>query len=291
MACSNPLRINPTRLYSKSFKKYSYDPLARPLYNNFGGENYYTVPCGWCLNCRVDKTNQLTHRAEYEYINYGCGSFVTFTFDDYHLNPYMFINAKTGQVQATLSKKCVREFLDRLKKLVIADNKKTGFNPLCRKDFKYLIVGEYGENGSAFDRCHYHALFFGLDFAYCERLLWRAWQFQGSIQVGAIKNGGIGYVLKYIDKQIFGSPAWFKYDYNHLQRPFQFHSSNFGYGLYKGQLKYINDNHGNYHWHGKDYPVPIYYKNRLRVISDKNFDYQCKNYLERKNKLYNLFCF
>ena len=192
MACSNPLRISPNKYSSRSDS-----PDFDCINSSLGFHNYYTVPCGWCLNCRIDKTNELTDRCEYELCKYSCGAFVTFTFDDYHLNPYQFFDSKSNQIRATLSKKSAKEFLDRLNKEVHKEFKKNGFNPLCRTDYKYLIVGEYGQNGQMFDRPHFHALFFGLDFAYCERLFWRAWQYQGSIQVGAIKNGGIGYVLKY----------------------------------------------------------------------------------------------
>lgn len=132
--------------------------------------NYISIPCGWCLNCRVDKMNELSDRCEYEYITFGCGAFVTFTFDDIHLDKYQFIDSKDGKLKATLSKKCAKEFLDRLNKEVHKYNKQYGLTPFCRPDYKYLIVGEYGENGQIFDRPHYHALFFGLDFAMCERL-------------------------------------------------------------------------------------------------------------------------
>lgn len=249
--------------------------------------NYISIPCGWCLNCRVDKMNELSDRCEYEYITFGCGAFVTFTFDDIHLDKYQFIDSKDGKLKATLSKKCAKEFLDRLNKEVHKYNKQYGLTPFCRPDYKYLIVGEYGENGQIFDRPHYHALFFGLDFAMCERLFWRAWQFQGSIQVGAIRNGGIGYVVSYLDKQLHGYEAWLKYDYNHLQRPFQTHSLALGEGLYKSQLKYIKNHEGNYRWHGKDRPVPAYYKNKFLITSDKTIEAMAKKYTRNVSDILN----
>lgn len=282
MACSNPLRIFP-KVHSWS----SRNPDLSCLTSSLGDKPYYTVPCGMCLSCRVDKVNQLTDRAEYELCKYSCGAFVTFTYDDPHLyaDNNVFYSTKKKQILSSLSKYDCKKFLDRLNKIVHAEFKKHGFNPLCRPDYKYLIVGEYGENGQVFDRCHYHALFFGLDYAFCERLFWKAWNYKGSIQVGSIRNGGIGYCLKYLDKQVFGKQAFYKYDYYGMERPFQFHSSRFGEGLYRDQLDYIRKHNGNYRWHGVDKPVPSYYKNKFLIIEDKKFDYMVRKYKDRKAEL------
>lgn len=126
-------------------------------------------------------------------------------------------------------------------------------------------------------------MFFGLDFAYCERLFWKAWNAQGAIQVGSIKNGGIAYVTKYISSQEFGDVAFFKYDYHHLTRPSSSHSLHFGDGLYEEQKDFIKKT-GCYSWHNKTRPAPTYIKNKYNVIADldpdkikHNFDIKCKN--------------
>lgn len=285
MACSKPLSFT-SKQVKQGFRTSHAIPFElKALYNSNFTRNYFNIPCGWCLNCRIDKMNELTDRCEYEYINYGCGAFVTFTFDDYHLNPYMFIDSKDGQVKASLNKKCLKDFLNRLNKEVHAYTKKYGLTPFCRPDYKYLCVGEYGENGSQFDRPHFHCLFFGLDFAMCERLFWKAWQYQGSIQVGAIRNGGIGYVISYLDKQFYGYESFLKYDYHHLQKPFQVHSLGLGEGLYKSQLKYIKEHDSCYHWRGKDKPVPKYYKDKYNLISDLTMESWNKRYEKRKSRI------
>lgn len=289
MACSKPFCFYKDDVKKSSRTSHALDFEIRALYNSNFEHNYFNIPCGRCLNCRVDKMNELTDRCEYEYINYGCGAFVTFTFDDYHINPYMFVDSKTGQIVASLNKKCLKDFLNRLNKLVHKYNKKYGLTPFCRPDYKYLCVGEYGENGSVFDRPHFHCLFFGLDFAMCERLFWKAWQYQGSIQVGAIRNGGIGYVVSYLDKQFYGYESFLKYDYHHLQKPFQVHSLGLGEGLYKSQLKYIKEHDGNYNWHAKDKPVPKYYKDKYNIISDLTMEAWNKKYLHRKAEILNLY--
>ena len=289
MSCSKPLQITKDTLKKSSRINHAIPFELSAMYKSNFHHDYINVPCGWCLNCRVDKMNELSDRCEYEYINYGCGAFVTFTFDDYHIDEYTFIDSKDGKVKATLSKKCLKDFLNRLNKLVHKYNKKYGLTPFCRPDYKYLCVGEYGENGSQFDRPHYHCLFFGLDFAMCERLFWQAWQFQGSIQVGAIRNGGIGYVVSYLDKQVYGFESFLKYDYHGLKKPFQVHSKCLGEGLFKSQVKYISEHDGNYLWHGKQRPCPIYYKNKFRIISDLSQDAINKRYTRKVNNILNLY--
>lgn len=232
-----------------------------------------SFPCGRCLNCRVDKQNQLTHRCEYEYIDKKCGAFVTFTYDDPHIQHLMRTDSK-GNLNATLSKRDLKLFLDRLNKLV----HKQPNTLLCNHNYKYLAVGEYGEHGQQFDRPHFHVLFFGLDFAVCKSLFEKAWHNQGMIDSLPILNGGIRYVLKYLDKQLFGDQAFQKYEKNNLQRPFQQHSLGLGSGLYISQLDYIKNHKNCYSWRGKDVPIPTYYKNKFLLSNRK---YKSSNRIEK----------
>lgn len=228
-------------------------------------------PCGWCLNCRVDKRNALIHRCEKEFIDKKCGAFVTFTYDDPHLIQHLRYNSD-GKLVASLSKLDCKRFLDRLNKLVHKEQDTL----LCNHSYKYLIVGEYGERGQCFDRPHFHALFFGLDFAVCKRLFLRAWQGRGQIDIGNIGDGAIGYVNKYLDKQIFGVLAEKKYDDNNLERPFCHRSCGLGTSLYSENLDYAlqKEHLGCYRWKGKDVPYPTYFKNKYLLYSDKGENFR-----------------
>ena len=285
MACSNPLRLYEKDLKPSPYKNHA-DFTNRALRRSFNECDYFTVPCRYCLNCRVDRQNEFIDRCEYEYINYGCGAFVTFTYDDIHNDKNTYIDSHTGELTCTINKKDGKDFLNRLNKLVHAEYKKNGFNPLCRKDYKYVITHEYGDK---FGLNHVHCLFFGLDFAYCERLFWKAWQYQGAIEVGAIKNGGIAYVVKYIDSQSYGIDNFYKYAYHHQTAPCSSHSIGLGEGLYKSQLKYIKAHNGRYHWHGIDRPLPTYYKNKYRLISDLQQENYEKRYKTKCDKIYSLY--
>lgn len=233
------------------------------------------IPCGWCLNCRVDKQNELLHRCEKELIDYKSGAFVTLTYDDLHIIDNLRYD-KNKEICATLNKGDAKKYLDRLRHNI------KNHLPNCilsNHNFKYLIVGEYGGDGQIFDRPHFHILFFGLDFAYCKKEIQRAWQGKGLIKVLPILQGGIAYVLKYLDKQIHGVQAQIKYDENNLERPFQNHSLGLGNSLYKEQLNYIKNHNGKYHWKGKDIPCPAYYKNKFLIYDNKaiNVQEQIKN--------------
>lgn len=256
MACAHPIKLDYYKLTSSS------------PYNHF--TNYF--PCGRCLNCRVDKQNDLTARCEWEYIQKKCGAFVTFTYDDPHLQKH-FRHDSSGQLVATLSRRDCKKFLDRLNKLV----HKQKSNILCNHNYKYLAVGEYGQNGQMFDRPHFHILFFGLDFAYCKKLFERAWQAQGKIDSLPILNGGIRYVLKYLDKQLYGDLAKMKYDQNNLERPFQTHSLCLGSGLFQSQLKYIKSHNNCYRWKGRDVPVNNYIKNKYLLPRNYRLENQVES--------------
>lgn len=247
MACSQPFPVDKIRTYHPN-----------RLYSSW--QNY--VPCGWCLNCRKDKQNMLRDRCEYEYIQKKCGAFVTFTFDDIHMLKYMKYDVHDRKLRASLSKKATKQFLDRLNKEV----HKQPNSLLCNHNYKYLVVGEYGEHGdnpALVGRPHLHILFFGLDFVFCEKIFAKAWKNQGNVYIGNIGDGAISYVLKYMDKQLHGKLSFEKYNYHNMEAPFQSHSLGLGQGLYTSQADYIKAHNYNYRWHGKDVPVPMYYKNKL----------------------------
>ena len=289
MACSNPLHLTKEFIKKNGSSRSHVDFETLAFRRSFGERNYIEIPCNWCLNCRIDKQSQLIDRAEYEYIKYGCGAFVTFTYDDYHLFQNSFIDSHSGKTIATINKKDGKDFLNRLNKIVHKESQRLAKlkidNKLCRPDYKYLIAYEYGDQ---FERPHIHCLFFGLDFAYCERLFWNAWSCQGSIQVGAIKNGGIAYATKYISEQTFGTDAFYKYDYHHLQRPSSSHSLNFGNGLFESQKKFIKET-GCYKWHNITRPAPSYIKNKYHVIKDMSPEVAGKRFQAKKQSIKSLY--
>lgn len=101
------------------------------------GHTSFFVPCGQCLDCRLSRARSWAIRCTHEATRWKNSSFITLT---YRENP------------GTLCPIDSRNFIRNLRTSI-------GSN------FKYFLVGEYGEN---FDRPHYHALIFGHDFGFSD---------------------------------------------------------------------------------------------------------------------------
>lgn len=279
MACAHPLQFSQIKSHS-----------VQPFRSSFPKEYllYTQIPCRYCLNCRVDRRNELADRAQFEYCKHLVGSFVTFTYDDYHLMSECPIgqNGSSDELIFSLNYDHVRKFIDRLRvKVRRANAKEQAKNPsvpfrnvLMQDDFSYLYVGEYGKKGELFDRPHFHVLFFGLDFAACKKLFYDEWK-KGFIDSLPILDGGINYVLKYMDKQLFGFLAQEQYDFKGLARPKCVHSNRFGYGLFlePSRLKDIREHDFTYPVaHNKRRPVPQYVQSIIRDSDENRYSFEFK---------------
>lgn len=247
MACCNPW-----------FKKYDY---------GYGYQGFYQIPCGYCLNCRKDKQQYYIDRAEYEYKKRLTASFVTFTYDDIYnidlcavrnpLGGFEYDVSKTGDKtpRFTLVYKHVTNFIDSIRHYIKEHTELHGV--LCQPDFSYIYVGEYGD---VWKRNHFHVLFFGLDFAFCKKLIFERWKY-GYIDVLPLLDGGIRYVVKYMDKQVFGSQAVEAYDMKGLARPKIRMSVGFGKGLLLDNIKTIKEHDNCYPARHKTWrPISPYWK-------------------------------
>lgn len=228
MACFNPFSI--------------YLPSSR---------SYASVPCGWCMGCRIDRRQYFQDKFEYSFHKdfNSVGSFSTITYDDNHLPLNKF-------GIPTLRKRSVVLFLKRLRRYI--DYHKLS-SPLVNPHFKYFAVGEYG----ATCRPHYHFIFCGLDYSTLPLLVSQVWKEGGIQDHGPILPGGIRYVLKYMDKQLHG-PQLDKYLDNDLEPPFFLSSHRVGPGLYSPSNCVGNF----YMWHNKKRPLPIWVRNKRFLFSE-----------------------
>lgn len=262
MACAHPLHIK-NKYYSNKYGFYNWN---RP---------YFDCPCGWCLNCRVDKRNAISDRCKYAFNEFGSGAFVTFTYDDAHIL-HLIRQDKYGNKVATLSHKDSQDMIKRLRISIQRMYKKhpkyeknTKFHKFCNDSFKYVSTGEYG---GQYGRPHIHCLFFGLDYHHCKKIFKNCWDF-GIVDIRPILDGGIDYVLKYLDKMVCGSDAVSLYDDNNVERPFHHWSKNLGTNLYFDNLEFIRKNNFCYKIkHGKLRPVPMYYRNKFFGKVVRNLD-------------------
>lgn len=217
-----------------------------PVYSNKYKRSFYKT-CGVCQSCKIRDTMFYSALCEYEHKKHGVASFLTLTYDDFHISDLLRFNQNNEQV-ATLSRFHFGSFLQDLKYYLNYNNL---FNPEnLHKDFSYLYVGEYGGNGQKFDRPHFHALLFGLDHVVLKKIIPLIWQ-NGIYTSDPILNGGIRYVLKYVEKNLKGQLAKMIYDDNNIERPFMRHSNYFGQEL----INQANDKN--------NYTIP--YKNNTRI--------------------------
>lgn len=218
------------------------------------------IPCGKCLNCLVDKRNMYEDLCNEEALNYGAMSYVTVTYDHAHA-PY--VSDLHGSIRMTLVRKHYRDFLKRIRSYM--DYHKID-NPLMRKDFKFLVVGEYGDgshapaNGfSTTHRPHYHFIFFGLDYRAAAKMFRETWR-AGIVKVLPVKRGCFRYVLDYMNKQLHEVDPFLTYNMNNLARPFMAHSIRFGRSLFARQWDFILSHHNCYKTkHNRLRPLPAYY--------------------------------
>lgn len=218
------------------------------------------VPCRKCTPCRISKLaikDKLCREEQNSFLRKGHGSsFVTLTYNE-------------GIPHCGLCPVVYRNFLKRFR----INLKRSGYNV----PIKFVGCGEYGDTNF---RPHYHFIFFGLDtVSFVRDILRKSWPY-GFIQFGALKSGGIRYVLDYVmsHSSNFEDDLSQSYVNQCLYPPF--HSSSRGIGSeWLKEIKPFYQEHGFYYDKGKPMCLPTYYADRLGVLSDKTlsrdkYDYE-----------------
>lgn len=252
-------------------------PFSVQLRNPRNGKIYFR-PCGSCMSCRI------AHRTDWEFRIYtevmlehskgNESTFATLTYSDDFL-------PRTSKGEPTISKEDVDQFYHRFD---YTSKKKLG------RKFKQFFVTEYGDS---FGRPHAHSIVIGLSPDY-RNLLAFSW-LRGHVMCLPVLSGGIRYVLKYMDKQIFGSDN-IKTLYGDRVPPFSKKSHGIGLDYIKSHYQELLENDG-YVFHGKKFPLSPYMISYLQnydtsLLDDRSyFDKKIKNladshglsYLDEKN--------
>ncbi len=150
----------------------------------------YTVPCGQCLGCRLEKSRQWAMRCMHEASLHDENSFITLTYDDSHITK-----------NNSLKKEHFQKFMKRLRK------KNTN-------KIRYYHCGEYGDLN---DRPHYHAILFNKDFPdkiplnnkkdlFTSEELHTTWN-KGFVTTAIVNFDTCAYVSRYIMKKQNGEKA------------------------------------------------------------------------------------
>lgn len=155
-----------------------------------------TVPCGQCVDCRLEYSRQWAIRCVHEAELHEANSFVTLTFNDDYL-------PKDGSLDHSI----FQAFLKRLRRRLEYHH---------GVEVRFYMCGEYG---AKLGRPHYHALLFGWDFPdrfhwvtrhgfplYRSPLLEECWPF-GFSTVGELNFLSAAYVARYVLKKVTGEAA------------------------------------------------------------------------------------
>ena len=114
------------------------------------GTDAIEIPCGQCIGCRLDYSNQWASRCLLEMQQHDKNCFITLTYDDDHvpMSYYCTLDDHKERASMTLKMEDLTLFWKRLRK----ELEKNGNN------FRYYCAGEYGD---LYARPHYHAILFG----------------------------------------------------------------------------------------------------------------------------------
>ena len=253
--------------------------LSDPLQRN---ENFVTIPCGQCMECRLANARSWTVRILHECVLHSRNSFITLTYNDDNLPE-----------NGTLVKKHVQDFMKNLR---IKLQRRYGVN------IRFYCAGEYGSHTY---RPHYHLIIFGFDFPdrrlhsrsksgynyYRSPLLEETWHY-GFSSVGDVTYKSVAYVAKYVTKKLSGSISDFAYD--GIIPEFAMMSRRPGVG-HDFVLKYTDDiyNYDQVEFKGFKTRPPVYYDNILAKIDPVRYvkvkdDRQVKS-LDYKVKIHDRF--
>ena len=208
------------------------------------------VPCGKCIGCRIAKRKEWSLRMLHELTYHPQSSFITLTYDDYHLPS-----------DNSLKKRHLQLFIKRLRK------------NLGERRIKYFACGEYGGQTM---RPHYHAILFGSGLTREDKnRVIDCWPLCDWTKPSIRKNSfgiaepdSIRYVAQYIDKKFTGDMAEEIYVNQGIEPVFRLLSQGIG-------LQYALDNKSQIEelsyitLKGVKHSVPRYYIKKLDLDVEK----------------------
>lgn len=214
-----------------------------------------TFNCGQCHACRINYTSGWTLRLLYELTCWDSASFITLTYDDYHL-----------PLDMSLHLSHVQKFMDNLRHRI--DWK-----------IKFYHCGEYGSKRK---RPHYHIILFGLDPFNLEhrKIVYECWKKCDPMFFDKLPNNwktskscqgkgmlpvcreDIAYVCGYVQKKLTGELG--EKEYDKRKRPYSTCSKGIGldHTIERGEI--LRRNRWTY-LNGKRIGLPRYVREKLGI--------------------------
>lgn len=257
MKCVSPITVY-NKVFSKETMRFHKEPAE--------------VPCGQCIACRINKTEEWALRLVHEWMFSDGGMFITMTYRDepeeYNIGNKKEIRTETVPFSKktkvkTLRKRHIQLFLKSLRKELSKSNRK----------IRYFIAGEYG---SETHRPHYHGIIFGMKGLPDRTLIQHMWIY-GYVEFGDISYQSARYTAKYIQKRLTGD-ASAEYKILDIEPEFAVMSRRPGIG-YNASLNHLAKwiKKGYIIYDGVKRPIPRYYLTHLRKCE--------KKYMELKKEL------
>lgn len=179
------------------------DEFARRIVSDkYGSPLVFDIPCGRCINCRLNYAKVWSQRCMLESKSWEHNWFVTLTYDDDHLP--VNIDYDTGELlSATLVPSDVRDFLKRLR-----EHFRDKYN---HTSLRFYMAGEYGGTTA---RPHYHIILFNCplddlkiysrsplgDLYYNSDLINAKWA-KGHCVIGEVTPESAAYTARYCQKK------------------------------------------------------------------------------------------
>lgn len=230
----------------------------------------FKVPCGKCMFCRIAARSKLeiltTLELQSVYSRLGSASFVTLTYDDEHIPSVKSPDTETHRLHLELQKFCkihniVPPAENSSLRKVDAQNFMKRFRRYldyyypdyyANHEVKFLLVGEYG---GKIGRPHMHLCLFDVDSSIADKICKKAWT-KGLVDTGALVQGGLRYILDYIDSKVVGSDASDKFEAAGIEKPFMSHSARFALDYVLAHRDEIKELNGCIMRKGKLVPLP-----------------------------------
>lgn len=209
--------------------------IRNPAWGQPGEPMSFDVPCGRCMNCRIERSREWSVRLLQEMPYHEKCCFITLTYSE-------------DFVPDGLQKKEFQDFLKRLRKRT--DQK-----------IKYFACGEYGDKNG---RPHFHACIFGLGVEDTP-IIEASWN-MGRIEVTPLLPERINYATGYITKKLYGEEA--RREYVDKQPPFQLISKGLGKEYVLDNEKYLRQKY-EMNVNGIQQNLPRYYKKVLDMPKEE----------------------
>jgi len=208
-----------------------------------------TVPCGKCLNCRIQYRTMWATRLYHEADYWDQKSFVTLTY-----------KPGTEPVNRSVRKDHAQKWIKRLRKN-------------ANIPIKYYLCGEYGD---LTNRPHYHAILLGIGLIPEHRqLVMDSWPYTDWTCIGyrresfgLVEPESIQYVTQYIDKKYSGEVAKDVYLKTGREIPFRLCSHGLGKRFAEDNSEQIRKS-GFISIRGKKRSIPRYYLDKAQFTSEE----------------------